>query len=114
MENLINKIKSTLASKIQNIRITKFTNSLVVNGKGVVKSITLHSRYSPYNNDDNTLMIIIDDEASLIIKINEIYTDMTYQGDTHFTLNEAIPFDKRFKIKVSNSFAQGFTIYTIE
>lgn len=113
MENLINKIKANLVSKIQNIRITRFTNSLIVNGKGVVKSITVHSRHSPYNNDTNDFMIIIDD-VPLVIKTDELYTTSTYQGENHFTLNEAIPFDKKFEIKVNNQNAHGFATYTIE
>lgn len=113
MENLINKIKANLVSKIQNIRITRFTNSLIVNGKGVVKSITVHSRHSPYNNDTNDFMIIID-EVPLTIKTDELYTTGTYQGENHFTLNEAIPFDKKFEIKVNNQNAHGFATYTIE
>lgn len=113
MENLINKIKANLVSKIQNIRITRFTNSLIVNGKGVVKSITVHSRHSPYNNDTNDFMIIID-EVPLIIKTDELYTTSTYQGENHFTLNEVIPFDKKFEIKVNNQNAHGFATYTIE
>lgn len=113
MENLINKIKANLVSKIQNIRITRFTNSLIVNGKGVVKSITVHSRHSPYNNDTNDFMIIID-EVPLTIKTDELYTTSTYQGENHFTLNEAIPFDKKFEIKVNNQNAHGFATYTIE
>ena len=114
MENLINKIKANLVSKIQNIRITRFTNSLIVNGKGVVKSITVHSRHSTYNNDTNDFMIIIDDDVSLVIKTDEIATTYTYQGENHFTLNEAIPFDKKFEIKVNNQNAHGFATYTIE
>ena len=113
MENLINKIKANLVSKIQNIRITRFTNSLIVNGKGVVKSITVHSRHSPYNNDTNDFMIIID-EVPLIIKTDELYTTSTYQGENHFTLNEVIPFDKKFEIKVNNQNAHGFATYIIE
>lgn len=113
MENLINKIKANLVSKIQNIRITRFTNSLIVNGKGMVKSITVHSQHSPYNNDTNDFMIIIDD-VPLVIKTDEIATTNTYQGENHFTLNEAIPFDKRFEIKVNNQYAYGFATYTIE
>lgn len=112
MENLINKIKAV--SKIQNIKITRFTNSLIVNGKGMVKSITVHSRHSTYNNDTNDFMIIIDDEVPLVIKTDEIVTTNTYQGENHFTLNEAIPFDKRFEIKVNNQYAYGFATYTIE
>lgn len=114
MENLINKIKANLVSKIQNIRITRFTNSLIVNGKGVVKSITVHSRHSTYNNDTNDFMIIIDDDVPLVIKTDEIATTYTYQGENHFTLNEAIPFDKKFEIKVNNQNAHGFATYTIE
>lgn len=114
MENLINKIKANLVSKIQNIKITRFTNSLIVNGKGVVKSITVHSHHSSYNYDTNDFMIIIDDGVPLTIKTDELYTTSTYQGDNHFTLNEAIPFDKKFEIKVNNQNAHGFATYTIE
>lgn len=114
MENLINKIKANLVSKIQNIRITRFTNSLIVKGKGVVKSITVHSRHSTYNNDTNDFMIIIDDDVPLVIKTDEIATTYTYQGENHFTLNEAIPFDKKFEIKVNNQNAHGFATYIIE
>ena len=114
MENLINKIKANLVSKIQNIRITRFTNSLIVNGKGVVKSITVHSRHSTYNNDTNDFMIIIDDDVPLVIKTDEIATTNTYQGENHFTLNESISFDKKFEININNQLAHGFATYTIE
>ena len=111
MEGLFNQLKKCLVSKIQNIRITRFTNSLIVNGKGVIKSITVHSRYSSYNNETNNFMIIIDETP---LEINELYTTNTYQGDSHFTLNEAIPFDKRFEIKAKNQYTQGFVTYIIE
>ena len=114
MEGFVHKIKAFFVSKIQNIRITWFTNSLIVNGKGVVKSITVHSRYYPYNSDTNNFMIIIDDETPLVIKINEVYTTNTYQGDNHFTLNEPMSFDKRFEIKINNQNASCFVTYTIE
>lgn len=114
MENLITKIKKGLVSKIQNIRITRFTKSLIVNGKGVIKSVTVHSRYATYNNENNDLMIIIDDEALLIIKTNELYTTNTYQGENHFTLNESISFDKKLEININNQLAHGFATYTIE
>lgn len=114
MEGLINQIKKNLVSKIQNIRITKFTNSLIVDGKGTIKSITVHSRYYPHNSDTNNFTIIIDDEPPLVIKINEVYTTNTYQGDNHFTLNEPMSFDKRFEIKINNQNASCFVTYTIE
>ena len=110
MDGLINKLKKALVSKIQNIRITKFSGSLTVNGKGMIKSITGHIA-SPYGDD---FIIIIDDESPLVIKINEIYTSITSSGVCIFTLNEAIPFDKRFEIKSNYSQVWGSVTYIIE
>lgn len=113
MEGLIKQIKKYLVSKIQDIRITSFTNSLIVNGKGMVKSITCHMGSLDANDE---LMIIIDDELPFAIKLASIYTDYTYQSYYHLTLNETIPFGKKFEIKLkSRSYnAFGFATYTIE
>lgn len=110
MDGLINKLKKGLVSKIQNIRITKFNSSLTVNGKGVIKSITGHMG-APYGDE---LIIIIDNESPLTIKINEVYTFMTSSGVCIFTLNEAISFDKRFEIKCNNNIVWGSVTYTTE
>ena len=110
MEGLINKLKKHLVSKIQDIRITKFNNSLTVNGKGVVKSITGHIN-APYGDD---LIIIVDDSEPLVVQINEIYTSMTSSGVCIFTLNEAISFDKRFEIKSNRNMVWGSVTYTTE
>ena len=110
MEGLINKLKKCLVSKIQNIRVASFSGSLSVNGKGLIKSITGH--ISPPYGDD--LMIIIDDEQPLIIKINEVYTSMTSTGICLFTLNEVMPFDKRFEIKSNHKLVFGSVTYTTE
>lgn len=113
MEGLINKLKKHLVSKIQNIKITNFAKSLIVKGKGVVKSITVHSLYLEANDE---LMIIIDDESPLAIKLSQISTSNTYQGSNHLTLNEAIQFDKKFEIKIEtrSQYIYGFVTYTIE
>lgn len=113
MEGLINKLKKYFVSKIQNIRITPFNTSLIVNGKGMVKSITLHSLYLEASDE---LIIIIDDETPLVIKVAMTYTTYTYQSYYHFTLNETIPFDKKFEIKIKSrsQYLSGFATYTIE
>ena len=110
MEGLIKQLKKHLVSKIQNMKITKFNGSLTVNGKGMIKSVTGHIA-SPYGDD---FIIIIDDESPLVIKINEIYTSMTSSGVCIFTLNEAIPFDKRFEIKSNHSQVWGSVTYITE
>lgn len=110
MEGLIKQIKKHLVSNIKNIKITKFSNSLTVTGKGVIKSITGHIS-APYG--DN-FIIIIDDEAPLALQINEIYTSMTSSGVCVFTLNEAISFDKRFEIKCYRNMVWGSVTYTTE
>lgn len=113
MKGLYNQLKEYLVSKIQNIRITNFTNSLIVNGKGVIKNITYHIGSLDTNDE---LMIIIDDETPLVIKLTSIYTDYSYQSYYHLTLNETIPFDKKFEIKVKTRYGNsfGFATYTIE
>ena len=113
MEGLINRIKKSLSSKIQNFKITSFTNSLIVNGKGMIKSITYHIQYVDANDE---FIIIIDDESPLVIKLPGIYTDYTYQGMYHFLLNETISFDKKFEIKtkIRSGYANGFATYTLE
>ena len=113
MEGLINKLKKYFVSKIQNIRITGFTTSLIVNGKGMIKSITYHIQSIDASDE---LIIIIDDEPPLVIKLPGIYTDYTYQGLYHFVLNETISFDKKFEIKtkVRSGYTNGFATYTIE
>lgn len=112
MENLINKIKANLVSKIQSIRITRFTNSLIVNGKGMIKSITIHGRFPSYGRAEG-IVIIIDDGTSLTITTTEVFTT-SYQDFYHFTLNEVISFDKRFEIKTTGDNISGFATYTIE
>lgn len=110
MEGLIKQLKKHLVSKIQNMKITKFSGSLTVNGKGMIKSVTGHIA-SPYGDD---FIIIIDGESPLVIKINEIYTSMTSSGVCIFTLNETIPFDKRFEIKSNHSQVWGSVTYITE
>lgn len=110
MEGLIKQLKKHLVSKIQNMKITKFSGSLTVNGKGVIKSITGHIS-APYGDD---FIIIIDDNTPLIVQINEIYTSMTSSGVCIFTLNEAISFDKRFEIKCNHNMVWGSVTYITE
>lgn len=113
MEGFIKQIKKHLVSKIQDIRITNFTKSLIVNGKGKIKNITYHSRGLEANDE---FMIIIDDEPPLVIKLASTYTDYTYQDSYHFVLNETIPFDKKFEIKLTGNayYTHGFATYTLE
>ena len=108
MESLINKFKMILMNKIQNIRITPFSYSLVVTGKGVIKNIRAYLSIS----ENDYLIIIVDDGIPLTLHINEV--SMIYGNTYVYTLNEAISFDKKFEIKCNYNKIVGSVTYITE